>query len=496
MKQMLELHRNQYALVEAPSSLDQDATCWNGFELHVGRATQVSMADEHLSILLIGAVFNPRAGDETPADIARSLSRLDGLGQVISSSDHLTGRYALFVCVNGAVSGIPDACAFKRMAYGVVDGRRVITSSERYALDLLGEEPAIEPEVRALLRDPDHLRRQSPWFGSTSADSRFRFVLPNHHLDVRSFQARRTPLPRLPELPSGEKVALAAELLRGTIEAASSRHPLMMALTAGRDSRCLFAASLSVKDHIDYYVFSDAEGDSCAVPDVMVPSRIARDYGVKFSVVPRPPVPREFREVIARQTLIERDVPQLSNVYHHYLHAKPLALNVNGNAAEIFRCTYGVALRQSSLTTEAFAQLGNVRRHPLLVERIDEWRSSAEPFGRANDISTADLFYWEQRMAMWGSQFPLEQDLAVEQLAPFNNRFLITLMLSLPTAWRMAPRYVVARHLISHFDDRLLAYPVNTVSPWDPRQVLRNSGRVITETRLLRFAVARRMART
>jgi hypothetical protein len=47
-----------------------------------------------------------------------------------------------------------------------------------------------------------------------------------------------------------------------------------------------------------------------------------------------------------------------------------------------------------------------------------------------------DLFYWEQRMGRWGWQKFTDGDLGHRVLAPFNDRVLLTTMLSLPSAQR------------------------------------------------------------
>lgn len=489
------LHRNQYALLPPSASTEASAQRWKHFDVHLGPSTSAYQADGRISVLAIGTLFEPADPHASPENIAQHLSTLHTVEELVAASDHLTGRYALFAAIGDAVFAIPDACASKRIAYGTVLGTPVVTSSERYALSLLGAEPDIDSRVYALLRDPKFRRRQSPWFGSTSPDSRFRYVLPNHYLALQQLETYRTAFPSIPRLADRDKVAAAAEILTGAIRAADVRHSLVQALTAGLDSRSLFGASLPIRDRIQYYVITDAEEDQSKIPDIVISSRIARDYGARFSVGYRPSIPNEFRNLLAQQTLIERDVPKLADIYHHYLQSPPNALVINGNGAEIFRSVYGMQARATPLSSRSLAILAAVDGFPLLVERIEEWRTSAEVFARANGVSITDLLYWEQRMGLWGSQYPLEQDLAVDQISPFNNRFLIALMLSLPRGYRVVHGYSVGRRLISHFDPALLKYPLNRLSPWDSRGSLRDMARAVTEVRLLRHALLMRHRR-
>ena len=46
-------------------------------------------------------------------------------------------------------------------------------------------------------------------------------------------------------------------------------------------------------------------------------------------------------------------------------------------------------------------------------------------FAKANNISILGLFCWEQRMGQWHALYQYEQDVAIEEFCPFNNKGLL-----------------------------------------------------------------------
>jgi hypothetical protein len=100
-------------------------------------------------------------------------------------------------------------------------------------------------------------------------------------------------------------------------------------------------------------------------------------------------------------------------------------------------------------------------KDPYAREAIDLWFVGAESFCRDYNIPILDLFYWEQRMGHWGSQYPQEQDIAIEELSPFNNRNLLLSLLRVPSSERASPDYSFFRKLIGELWPEALAEPIN-----------------------------------
>ena len=94
------------------------------------------------------------------------------------------------------------------------------------------------------------------------------------------------------------------------------RHPVMMAVTAGWDSRTLLAASRGIHDKI--YFFINNEGIGHDHRDIAVPKKIFESIGVPFHIHEIPnEVDDEFRRIFLDNTFFasERILPTIYNIY-------------------------------------------------------------------------------------------------------------------------------------------------------------------------------------
>lgn len=89
---------------------------------------------------------------------------------------------------------------------------------------------------------------------------------------------------------------------------------------------------------------------------------------------------------------------------------------------------------------------------------VDKWLKEKKDFARDKNLDMMKLFYWEMRMPNWGSQYQQEADLAMEELAPFNNREIILRLLDLS---KNKDYKDVFDDIIYYLDPKLLDFPIN-----------------------------------
>ena len=80
-------------------------------------------------------------------------------------------------------------------------------------------------------------------------------------------------------------------------------------------------------------------------------------------------------------------------------------------------------------------------------------------------IPLIDLFYWEQRLGNWGSLYPFEQDIAIEENCPHTNKNLILSLFRIPIKKRSYPKCVFIYNLIKTLWPETLSEPINPVGP-------------------------------
>ncbi|MBJ3793540.1 hypothetical protein I8J38_34180, partial [Bacillus sp. OA1] len=75
-----------------------------------------------------------------------------------------------------------------------------------------------------------------------------------------------------------------------------------------------------------------------------------------------------------------------------------------------------------------------------------------------------DLFYWEQRMGNWGTMYQAEQDIAIEEFCPFNNRRLLIALLKLEKEYRQGPEHIIYKKMINSLWPETLSEPINPLN--------------------------------
>src|SRR5204862_1202127 len=100
-----------------------------------------------------------------------------------------------------------------------------------------------------------HEYRDRRWIGEDTYFVHVKHLLPNHLLNIRtSSTSRYWPQEEVPRLRLEESADKICPFLQGMMQAATHRHSVMLAVTAGKDSRTLLAASRSVRDEVHYFI--------------------------------------------------------------------------------------------------------------------------------------------------------------------------------------------------------------------------------------------------
>jgi hypothetical protein len=271
-----------------------------------------------------------------------------------------------------------------------------------------------------------------------------------------------------------------AERLQKTMAAAVDGMPgVSCALTAGRDSRVLFALMLSLDLRaVDYYT-SGFGGE----PDVEIARLLAREAGVEHRLT-TPEVPGDggrWAETTARFALQTEGMASLHGISDHLDHGvgtAPLGLKVWGAGGEVARAGIGMLtplvaqlpgtrysweVQKRILETKTSTRDGVVRREALEATRgylrdfVDRRR---EEGWRAREVLEA--YYGFERVRNWGSTGVRRVAGATDLFAPYVSRDFYEYAFSLDSG----ERYVEAAHyeLLSSLSRPLRDLPFE--KPW------------------------------
>lgn len=448
------MFKNQYLISDKKSlCVCNQYFTWNGLHVHLGESTDYAL---NKKCLLIGKAAHSLDPKKRVKDIVSDIDNLSTYDDIIKYIDDIAGRYIILFEIDNDVICITDACAFKRGLFIKYKDWKILTSSEKFAAYLMQFEIEVKADVNKLIDDSYFQRRESPWFGLVSYDERFKFIIPNHCLYWNSFQTQRLPVPNITEK---NRTELAAFMLKNTLEGLAAQYKLIQPITAGIDSRILLAASEKVKDEINYYVFSRESNDE----DTRIARQLSLINNNSLAVVQASNINNnhKFIELLQSNVIKPRILPKTANIFYHLNHTPPNSVNINGNGSEVCRLVYGSAPFQ--LTPKQLAIIQGVDNWSLLSEKINDWFVTTDvlEYAKKNDLSISDLFYWEQRMPLWGATYPLEQDIAIDEVSPFSNRKLIYTLLREPVGMRKRPQNRASKEIISYLNPLLNSLPFN-----------------------------------
>ena len=416
------------------------------------------------SLTFIGSIIDPRYPSLKMKDLLENIEKTNlSINDLIVQTYPFSGRWVIVYQDEKSTYTFTDPCGFRQVFYSS-DGERVFCGSQPEIIN------AVNPlylttsrEISDFVFSPEYARNELAWIGDKTIYQNCFHLLPNNYLDLGELKAHRfRPIDRLFNENKSSAIERAAMLLQGSIEAAVMRNRVQQAITAGWDSRMLLAASRKCSNNIKYFV--DRKGQlSLNQPDISVPQKLSRKLGLDFKVVnSKEYLSGIFITLLSKNVTGARVLSKTRTIYSHFL-SNDQVVKINGNGSEICRNFYDKHLSLSEneyRSSPGLARIVGYGGSAFVENELEAWKNKINDFDN-NNVKLLDLLYWEQRLGNWGAQFPAEQDIAIEELSPFNNRLLIKTILSVPKEERCAPNYRFYRDLIRYMWPETLSVPIN-----------------------------------
>ena len=473
------MYRNQYLITNAeetrPCLIGAEESRFGAWRVFCFPPLRHYLAQgANFEALLIGLAVDPLHPARDMQQVLDHLVDVPSLtpAAIAARVEHLTGRFVLLLRIGTETHVWGDSCHLRQILYGNFGDIRCVGSSEKLMLDHAGVQLSMGPDKRAFMASSRFKRNEHAWVGPKSLDDRVFRLLPNHRLSLPGLRAEREAFHyRLPD-GAGEKevLDLAEATLRGLFTALVDRYSLIVALTAGWDTRLLMAAALPMKDRISFFTFCRA-GDPSSAGDGDVAEVLAARFGLDYERIAPVPVTPEFEAAIGREQLFPRVVPKTANIQHHLGRKnRESIININGNGAEVARCIYGRPGGPHSFA-RVCRYLGFRPSDPFVQASLGPWHREATEIASRTDVRMSDLAHWEQRMGIWGAATPFEQDIAIEEISPFNNTRLLLALLTTPESDRSGPDYPLFGRLLRRLEPAAAEIPLNPHTLWFKKYV-------------------------
>lgn len=417
-------------------------------------------------LTLLGYILDPDAPQTTDVEILERLVQVVAAdGDLFEALAMLGGRYLLLVAGKD-LRLVGDANGSLQVFHASVSGTTWCAAQA----DLLAEEFGFEedPEARAYIERSVRELGEYSWPAVATLYPDVSRLLPNHYLDLRAGTVRRY-WPTAPLTPRSIDAVKAdiARRLTGMMQAAANRFDLSMGVSAGLDSRLMFAASRSVKDRIVYYTGQNAERGKNH-PDVRIPRAMLAAAGVEHHLIEADAeVDPEFAAVY-KASVPFANKKRIRGLQAQYRRYELKRVAVLGNISENVRSFYRSGmpdLPTRGFTAQTFAERRGLGDYPFRIRAVQRYLDELDTCN-THGYDYLDILMWEHGSGIWFAQNTTEFVCAWQDVfLPFNCRALLLDMLSTPMATRMTPAKELYAAVAREMWPEVLAYPINPLTP-------------------------------
>ena len=387
--------------------------------------------------------------DETHLDgsdiINGLLMQSNSLSKFLSLTEDLAGCFVLFFELNDEYFVINDAAGYAGIYYH--DSFDLIASDPKY----IAKKISVEPNIDSIDILDSNISTNKVLPNDLTLYENVKICLPNRYYNLSKGAVCNLPeslfVLSSEQLTDDEVVELIYKKVNSVTKAYSSRFKILCPLTAGWDSRLVFAFFNNSVENLECFTFSD---NSSGNSDVDIARQICQsldvphatldrgldakidyeyDYDSYYSIC----LAKSLTDFEERPCIVNGDiVDQIGG-----------ALIANNLHAGFVNSDYLVCKMHS------FSSLS--KRH------IDEWIDSSPA---RYSIGIADLFAWENRLARWAhNTHRIYSQLGVLNLNIFNSRSIIKLLLKIDKGKRN--RNYIHKELLKRLKPSLLDIPFN-----------------------------------
>lgn len=397
---------------------------------------------------IIGHAYNPFNGCFDENIILDYLIEAADLPELfLQRFNELTGTFILFRVNSEGISFAADAVGLQSVFYTLYEGKYYVSSHSNLIGDLLELEE--DPFVTEL-KTARHFR----FFGNQLPGniSPFREVLrlvPNHYIEIdKKITEKRFYYPHHKEYGIEEACERVHVLMKSTMEIIAKKwNKPAISLTGGEDSKTTLACAYEYRDKYKYFSYDSQKNE---LPDVLAAKQICEKLCLPFISYSIPYEDESFDNIEDYRKIMLWNCgnvcPNNKNDLRKRIYLDNIPdfdVEVKSWASEVGRSRYtkryngrrnfGKKPTPRKCTT-FYKFLFFDRKIMRGVDKVfEEYLDKFFEMAAENPIPWQDQFYWEWH---WPSRdgvvLTCEQKYAHEITVPYNNRFILEALLSVP----------------------------------------------------------------
>lgn len=422
---------------------------------------------EGVEIILLGFMLDPNLPDANNDGILSVLAKQSSFdpAEVAHFLYPMSGRFVLMIKKGKDTRVYNDPCGLK-MVYFTQHQGAVYLGSQPYIFKLAFD---LEPGPRFhQYNNSQYVKnyKEHCLVSGVSLFEEIHHLIPNHLLHLEGFkQERYFPCKELEEKSIDYVVKESSQLLQNSIIAAHKRFNLAFTMTAGTDSRLLFAATKPISKDLYYFTYLHHRL-SANSRDIVIPQKLLGSLNLQHSVIKLKNKPdKKFQEIYKRNTPMDH-TDDWGYMIGSAMNSFPQNKVSTHGGCDIYKCKfYPDGIKRKINRGEELTNLETIfvdwNELPFLKEAYHKWFSeSKDQFDKYN-YYVLDMAHWEILNGTWLAQAQTENDMVHDTFTPFNNRKLLDLMLSVDVKYRIKPQNLLFHEMIKFLWPEVLKYPIN-----------------------------------
>ncbi|WP_053970715.1 hypothetical protein [Mangrovimonas sp. ST2L15] len=356
------------------------------------------------SIHLLGNLFDYIRTEASNQELLDTLANQQSKEDFFKMLNTFYGEYVLIHATQESLIVLNDCCA-QREVYYTEDYKDL--ASELHFISSTWEHPKNHAYYNSKLYDQKKL-----FIGTTTPDPSINHLSPNHYLDLLNKKTVRFfPFSKITPQSINDVANKAALMLKGYIKAIANRHPIILPVTGGFDSRLLFLASLSTE--CDYFVFQHDNMNESHY-DIQIAKKLTHLFNKKLHVIED-----------GATDITSNKNNSFKTDYQKFIPGKVI---INGNISEVARNFFNYIKPVSGIK---LAVLNGFSTNNFVTNHYDQWLTKNQRPFETFGYNMLDMFYWEEKMSNWAARSKTENSKeGLEVMSPFNSRALLELLLS------------------------------------------------------------------
>lgn len=407
---------------------------------------------EERTLILLGFIIDPYNSKNSNQEIIdRLVKDSKNFDSLLENSKSMSGRWVLVYKDSMGVKIFTDSSGLRQVHYS--NDFSILGSDPALINKYLQKSPRDDEDFKAYISSKFYKINEMEWYGPSSFYKNIYKLLPNHYIDLEGKNVKRF-WQKFDKLPYNESIKRVGDILINEFKAIDKRDiKKIQSLTGGFDSRIIFGASIRAGVNFPIFISTMNKLDRNS-PDIKIAQKILSYYGKDLHIIDDLEDLRDNFLNIYKKSIDNAQLLDKTLTIQYFYDRKEDFVHISGNLSAVFKDYYEDEKIDEGKDISRL--IGIPKDLKIFDKYFNAWLYETRDIVSNENIDIMKLFYWENRLPNWGVQYIQEQDIAMEEYPPFNNREIFLRLLYLNEK-----EGKIFKDLLAYLDPNLLDFPIN-----------------------------------